>query len=274
MEVITCEAQLELELPIEHLKYLPGSSEIEEVKTAEIDSPKWPLYQPLYPRPIVTDPNLSMRFTNNAYHDIINTVGSRRAESGGLLFGNLEDFIVREFVFDEKAQASFGSYTFDIKFLNKEIKRLWEEKQLACIGFLHSHPGFMRTPSGADMTYFREAFDWMPREKYLVPIVSTLPDGGFNLNPCVLIYGDMNITIASKIELVVETYSSKYRGYPTRKYKPLRPTFTPLTGVQTNDPIYRPNRPPRTVPHNPNLDSGSLLEKFAFDFTDPQQNLI
>ena len=41
---------------------------------------------------------LVMAFTNNAYHDIVNTIGRIPAESGGLLFGYLEDYVVREFV--------------------------------------------------------------------------------------------------------------------------------------------------------------------------------
>ena len=60
------------------------------------------------------------------------------------------------------------------------------------------------------MFYFRDMFKYMPREKYLVPIISTIPDGGFNLNPCILINGDRAVVIADKIELVVESHVSKY----------------------------------------------------------------
>lgn len=161
---------------------------------------------------------LVMRFTNNAYHDIVNTIGNKTAESGGLLFGKLDDYVVRKFVYDKDARVTGGSYTFNTKFLNPEIKRLWDDEKLACIGFIHSHPWGMKTPSYMDMRYFHNMFPKMPRIMYLVPIVSTIPDGGFNLNPCILFEGDKDIVVADKIELEIEPHESQY-------YDMLRPRW-------------------------------------------------
>lgn len=153
-----------------------------------------------------------MIFTSNAYNDIINTIGNVRCESGGLLFGYLDDYVVREFIFDENAQVTAASYTMNTNFLNKEIKRLWEEKGLACIGFIHSHPYMMKTPSYLDIDYFRHMFKYMPRDKYLVPIVSTIPDGGFQLNPCVIYPKAKNVVVEPEIRIIMEPHVSKY-GY-------------------------------------------------------------
>lgn len=151
-----------------------------------------------------------MRFTSNAYNDIINTIGRIPAESGGLLFGHLDDYVVREFVFDEEAHTTMASYTINTNFVNQHVRKLWDERELACIGFIHSHPFGLKVPSYMDIRYFQRAFKWMPRPKLLVPIVSTIPDGGYNLNPCILFNGDKDVTIGASIEIIVEPHVSKY----------------------------------------------------------------
>lgn len=154
--------------------------------------------------------DLVMRFTSNAYNDIINTIGRIPAESGGLLFGYLDDYVVREFIFDEDADTTRASYTINIDFMNRHVRELWDTKQLACIGFIHSHPFGLKEPSFMDVSYFRKAFKWMPREKLLVPIVSTIPDGGYNLNPCMMFPKEHNFVVGTSIEIIVEPHVSKY----------------------------------------------------------------
>jgi hypothetical protein len=61
------------------------------------------------------------------------------------------------------------------------------------------------------MNYFRNVFKYAPREKYYVPIISTIPDNGFNLSPCILFNGEKEVKIASKIEIITEyNHISKY----------------------------------------------------------------
>lgn len=168
-----------------------------------------------------------MTFTSNAYNDIINTIGNVHCESGGLLFGHLDDYIVREFIFDENANVTFASYTMNTEFLNKEIKRLWEEKELACIGFIHSHPYGLKVPSYMDLQYFKRMFKYMPRDKYLVPIVSTIPDGGFQLNPCVLYPKAKDVVVEPLIQIIMEPHYSKY-GYDKPVVYPTATELEPM----------------------------------------------
>lgn len=127
-----------------------------------------------------------MRILETPFNEIVNTIGSLPAESGGLLFGKEDDMIVRKFVFDEHAQTTRSSYTFNTEFLNPEIKRIWNEEGLSCIGFIHSHPYGYSRPSPPDINYFTSMFEDMPRKHYITPIVFTVPDGGFKMNAFVL----------------------------------------------------------------------------------------
>ena len=100
-----------------------------------------------------------MQILESAYNEIINTIGSRPAESGGLLFGKEDDMIVRKFVFDKHAQTTRSTYTFNTEFLNPEIKRIWNDEGLSCIGFIHSHPHGYGRPSPPDIEYFASMFE-------------------------------------------------------------------------------------------------------------------
>jgi proteasome lid subunit RPN8/RPN11 len=159
-----------------------------------------------------TDNHFTMRFTTSAYNNIIDTIGSQPAELGGLLFGNEEDCIVRKFVFDKNATVTRATYSFNVAYLNKEIKRLWEDEALSCIGFIHSHPRDFGRPSFPDIQYFTEMFQYMPRKLYLIPIVYTVPDGGFDLRPYILRKGKSQPECVDKIELLFDSLQDKPNG--------------------------------------------------------------
>lgn len=204
-----------------------------------------------------------MIFTSNAYNDIINTIGNVHCESGGLLFGRLDDYIVREFVFDEDAIVTYASYTMNTEFLNKEVKRLWEERELACIGFIHSHPYGLKTPSYMDLQYFKRMFKYMPRDKYLVPIVSTIPDGGFQLNPCVLYPKAADVTVEPLIQIIMEPHYSKY-GYN----KPVATTPPELEEMFWEDDVITGNVPQNLQEYTPTIwdDLKDLWEALKIEF--------
>ena len=191
-----------------------------------------------------SDPDVvkqKMQFTESAFYDIINTIGSRKAESGGLLFGNEEDFVVRKFVFDRGAKTTAASYTFNIGFLNPEIKRLWEEEGLSCLGFIHSHPFGYSRPSPPDMYYFTDMFQYMPREQYLVPIVFTVPDGGFKINAHILPNGAKETTLGD-IEILPDNYFMKAIKpgalIDTPTTKPTKENFKSLPKFDTKEIIF------------------------------------
>ncbi len=126
-----------------------------------------------------------MLFLDSAYREILKTVGSRMPESGGILLGNREDFVVQKFVFDPNGHTTGAAYDPDIEFINQTIKKEWEENGLALLGFIHSHPRGVSRLSGdygnatGDIGYTKAILKAIPAlEKFLVPIMYSPTDGG------------------------------------------------------------------------------------------------
>jgi len=126
-----------------------------------------------------------MVFTQEAYDEIMRTVATLPAETGGILLGNRDDFVVQKFIFDDSGSRGPTSYDPDIGSLNKKIKYEWEENQLALLGFIHSHPRGYAQLSGdmgngiGDIGYIKEIFKYIEAlDKFLVPIVFSKADRG------------------------------------------------------------------------------------------------
>lgn len=115
---------------------------------------------------------------DKTYEEIIQTIGSFPAETGGILMGKEEDMVVQRFIFDNGAATTSSSYTFNINYLNPIVKKMFQEEGLKVIGFIHSHPYEYLRPSTLDLDYFQFAFDYNKREYFITPIIGTIPDGG------------------------------------------------------------------------------------------------
>lgn len=146
----------------------------------------------------------------SAYQEIMNTVGRRPAESGGILLGSREDFVVQKFVFDHRGSMSSGAYDPNIDFLNKVVKKEWKENKLALLGFLHSHPRGCNRLSGdwgnntGDIGYMRAIFRAMPDlKKFLVPIMFSPADGGeMSLFPYMAYRGEEESYFAGNLKMI------------------------------------------------------------------------
>jgi hypothetical protein len=149
-------------------------------------------------------------FTENAFKKIQETVGKRPAESGGILLGSREDYVVQKFVFDPSGSMSAGAYDPDVSFLNKVVKKEWAENKLAFLGFLHSHPRGALRLSGdwgnntGDVGYMKGIFRAMPTlTKILVPIMFSSADGGpLTVIPYIAERGKEEDYFEGKIEII------------------------------------------------------------------------
>lgn len=138
-------------------------------------------------------PLRTLEMTRPVYDAIRREVGTRRAESGGILLGRRSDFAVTEFVFDPHGSTTGAGYDPDTDYLNRRIKELWESRGLELLGFVHSHPPGVTRLSGdwghntGDLGYIQAIFDAIPAlEYFLAPLVFTLPDtGAFRILPFV-----------------------------------------------------------------------------------------
>ncbi len=125
------------------------------------------------------------KMTPEAFADIVNSVGTERCESGGILLGSRVDFVVRKYVHDPYGTRSGGAYDPDVDFLNRVVEQAWEEDGLAFLGFVHSHPRGVGRLSGdmgngiGDLGYISRILEHMPGlESFLCPIVYSTFDGG------------------------------------------------------------------------------------------------
>jgi hypothetical protein len=125
------------------------------------------------------------RILESAHRQILDTVGRRRPESGGILLGSRNDYVVQKFVFDAGGSMSSAAYDPDVVFINRTIKKEWNDNGLAFLGFIHSHPRGVSRLSGdwgnntGDVGYMRAIFKAIPAlKKFLVPIMFSPADGG------------------------------------------------------------------------------------------------
>jgi hypothetical protein len=133
-----------------------------------------------------------VRFDAAAFADLIAFVGHTPPETGGLLLGSRQDYVVRKFIFDESGSRSYSSYDPDVAVLNKIVKREWEENGLQLIGWAHSHPRGIDRLSGdygagtGDLAYLNLIFRAMPGlPKFIVPIIFSSSDGPLTIYPYV-----------------------------------------------------------------------------------------
>jgi len=139
-----------------------------------------------------------LTFTQTAYDDMRETVGSQPSETGGIALGSRDDFVIQKFVLDKTGSCSAAAYDPDMQFINATIKKEWEENGLALLGFIHSHPRGVSRLSGdygnntGDIGYTKAILKAIPDlDRFLVPIVYSDYDGqGFKLFPYVAYRGN------------------------------------------------------------------------------------
>lgn len=125
----------------------------------------------------------TMTFTDAAFAEIVRTVGSERAESGGILLGSRADFVVRKYAHDPTGSRYGSGYDPDVDFLNEVLTRE-RQRGLNFLGFVHSHPRGVNRLSGdwgngiGDLGYIERIFNAMPSlHTFLVPIAFSMDDG-------------------------------------------------------------------------------------------------
>lgn len=115
------------------------------------------------------------QITQTAYNEIMNSIGRRPAETGGILLSSHHDYVVDTFVFDTSAKTSTATYEPNVSFLRKYLS----ETDDHLIGVVHSHPVGYIHPSPPDI---KGALNNIRLNSYLdgflLPIIQTIPDTG------------------------------------------------------------------------------------------------
>ncbi|UOY05011.1 Mov34/MPN/PAD-1 family protein [Muricauda sp. SCSIO 64092] len=148
---------------------------------------------------------MKTRITTSAYNEMLKTVGSHKAEKGGLLFGSRKDWVVTKFLYDRDAKTTSGTYTFNVGYLNPMIEKLGNQGY-ELLGFAHSHPAFCKTLSAQDRQYFASQFKNIPVDKFLVPLMFPATDGTYDFIPYVF-YKDGRVE-QTELDILPDDYAT------------------------------------------------------------------
>ena len=128
----------------------------------------------------------TMRMTEEVLQKIKRTIGSRRAESGGMLLSSTGDYTIDDYVFDHMGDTNAAVYQPNVQFLNKEL----QDREEHFVGIVHSHPpGYTRlSPQDLHAAWCNMTSKGNPHlQAYLMPIIQTIPDvGQFELIPFIV----------------------------------------------------------------------------------------
>lgn len=107
---------------------------------------------------------------------IMDILGKRKPELGGMLGFSEEQDLITHFVFDKNARVNSVEYNPNTKFLDTVINGKWEKQKISLAGFVHSHPGHFNRLSGADVEYAARICKEFDLEYLFMPIVTSSTD--------------------------------------------------------------------------------------------------
>lgn len=139
---------------------------------------------------------------------IVDTIGQKPAESGGLLGGVRGEAITR-FQYDETGSVSAATYTPDHVTLTRLLKSEWNPAEIRLRGFVHSHPRGMTQLSYGDEVYAQRILEANPEcDGLWLPILNTLPDtGAFRFTPWAVVRSGKNVSVLEADVLVIKPVS-------------------------------------------------------------------
>jgi len=128
---------------------------------------------------------LSLKISRLVLENIQRSVGVLAPETGGMLGGNPDLGVVTHFHFDDEASRTRATYSPDCQMLNRILAEEWNPAGIRLMGFVHSHPKWVRMPSSGDEVYAKRILAAVPEmDRLLLPIVMAEPDNGhFELLP-------------------------------------------------------------------------------------------
>ena len=135
----------------------------------------------------------TIHMAKSVYDEILNILGQRKPELGGMLGWKEDQDYIDTFVFDAKAKVGNAEYNPNTQYLMSVMDNDWVKKDIYLAGFVHSHPRDCNQLSFADIEYAQrimKAFDM----KYLfMPIITSSFAYKTTFNPYI-------VTISGKVK--------------------------------------------------------------------------
>ena len=129
---------------------------------------------------------LTFHIPQPVYKNILNILGKRKPELGGMLGWKDDEFYIDYFIFDKKAVVGNSEYNPNTSFLNKVINGKWAAEGIYLGGFVHSHPGNSNMLSPADVEYAMRIMEEFEIEFLFMPIVTSSYAFKATFNPYVV----------------------------------------------------------------------------------------
>jgi hypothetical protein len=143
---------------------------------------------------------VAIRITRKALYDIMNTIGTRSAETGGILLGPIGTNYVTHFYFDRGGACTGSTYSPDYLTLSRKMREEWLPAGLDMRGFAHSHGSSMDRLSAGDMKYIRRLMDKnTDMDMFIAPIV--LPNQ-YAIRPLVVSRNNMDRAQQAYFEII------------------------------------------------------------------------
>jgi proteasome lid subunit RPN8/RPN11 len=140
-----------------------------------------------------------MRLTQSAYCDIMQEIGERPPERGGILLGPAGQALATHFVPDETGRGTSASWAFDHRRLN-EIIRHYLTVRMDMLGFVHSHPPGYRQLSPQDIRDFQKPFANAKNTNLHEVWAPIVVDGA--LHPYILLRDDPDVPALAELILI------------------------------------------------------------------------
>jgi hypothetical protein len=137
-----------------------------------------------------------------------------------MIGGNPDLGVVTHFHFDDEASRTRATYSPDCQMLNRILAEEWNPAGIRLMGFVHSHPKWVRMPSSGDEVYAKRILAAVPEmDRLLLPIVMAEPDNGhFELLPFAAKRNGEGVTVDG-LQLVVSDQG--VRGEPIVRFREL-----------------------------------------------------
>jgi len=115
---------------------------------------------------------VTVKIKRKALYELMHKLGSRPAESGGILLGPVGTNYITDFYFDRGGICARSNYSPDYVTLNRKMREEWLPAGLDMKGFAHSHPGNLDSLTAGDMSYIKKLLNKnTDMNMFIAPIV-------------------------------------------------------------------------------------------------------
>lgn len=115
----------------------------------------------------------TVHIDKSVYDEIMNLLGTKKPELGGMLGWKDDQDYIDYFVFDKDAVVGNSAYSPNTEYLSSIINGEWREKRIYIAGFVHSHPRDAIRLSEPDIEYAQRIMRAFGLNYLFMPIVTS-----------------------------------------------------------------------------------------------------